>query len=249
MLARTACAAALIGAALVSVFGLLHGWWHVNRPKAARFSVRGVDVSRHQGDIRWAVVAREGGTAFAYLKATEGGDWTDPRFSENWREAKRAGLLVGSYHFFTFCRPALDQAEHFLATVPHDPEALPPAVDVEYAGNCHEVPPPEIVRHELMAWLDAVEDAIGKVPVIYVTAEAHKDFLQGAPLKNPLWIRSLLGEPKVQWLFWQYEARGTVKGIDGLVDLNVFIGDPAALGELASGRAGHSFGTPAIRER
>ncbi len=46
------------------------------------------------------------GLRFAYVKATEGGDWTDPRFEKNWREARRAGLRVGAYHFFSFCRPA-----------------------------------------------------------------------------------------------------------------------------------------------
>ncbi len=229
---RTAFALLAVGATALGLFGLLRGWGHVNQPKAQRFSVRGVDVSRHQGDIRWPAVASSG-IAFAYIKATEGGDWTDPRFADNWHEAKRAGLLVGSYHFFTFCRPAIDQAEHFLAIAPRDPDALPPAIDIEYAGNCHEVPPPDVVRHELVVWLDAVEAALGKVPVVYVTAEAHKDFLVGSSVKNPLWMRSLIGEPKPPWLLWQYDARGTVKGIDGIVDLNVFAGDRAALEMLA----------------
>jgi len=82
-------AAAVFGA------GLTRGWWRMNHPSPARFPVWGVDVSRHQGDIDWTAVERAPQIGFAYLKATEGGDWVDPRFAANWQAARRAGLRVG----------------------------------------------------------------------------------------------------------------------------------------------------------
>src|SRR5689334_22820411 len=66
--------------------GLSRGWWRMNYPDPERFPVRGIDVSHHQGLIDWPTVAGEPHLAFVYVKATEGGDWTDPRFAENWRE-------------------------------------------------------------------------------------------------------------------------------------------------------------------
>lgn len=46
------------------------------------YEISGVDVSHHQGQIDWDALAADG-TTFAYIKASEGGDWTDDLFSAN----------------------------------------------------------------------------------------------------------------------------------------------------------------------
>lgn len=93
--------------------------------------MRGIDVSHHQGDIDWQRVAADD-VAFAIIKATEGGDHIDDAFATNLSEARAAGLVVGAYHFFTFCRPGADQAKNFLAVVPRGEPMLPPVVDIEF---------------------------------------------------------------------------------------------------------------------
>ncbi|WP_437899264.1 GH25 family lysozyme [Sorangium sp. So ce124] len=105
---------------------------------------------------------RAAGAAFAFLKATEGGDFVDPRFAENWRGTGRAGLLRGAYHFFTFCRPGRDQAANFVAYVPRDPSALPPVIDLEMGGNCAARPAPDRLKAELDDFLRVVEPHCGK---------------------------------------------------------------------------------------
>ncbi|MEM9430371.1 MAG: GH25 family lysozyme, partial [Pseudomonadota bacterium] len=47
------------------------------------YEVHGLDVSRWQGDVDWRAVARAG-VAFTFIKATEGGDHTDPMFKAHW---------------------------------------------------------------------------------------------------------------------------------------------------------------------
>src|SRR5262245_20104351 len=101
--------------------------------------VIGVDVSNHQGYIDWPTLARTD-VAFAYIKATEGGDFRDRRFQANWEGAKRAGLPRGAYHFFTQCRSGADQARNFIAAVPREEGALPPVVDLEHMGPCRSGP-------------------------------------------------------------------------------------------------------------
>ena len=91
-----------------------------------RYEVSGVDVSHHQGQIDWDALSADG-TTVAYIKATEGGDWTDDRFSVNWEEADDAGVLRGAFHFFTLCTPGVDQAEHMIATVPDQPRNAAPS--------------------------------------------------------------------------------------------------------------------------
>lgn len=92
-------------------------------PDRAIYPLRGVDVSHHQGQIDWPKVAKSD-IAFAILKATEGGDLVDDSFASNLAGARAAGLAVGVYHFFTFCRSGADQAKNFLAVVPRDGRML-----------------------------------------------------------------------------------------------------------------------------
>ena len=75
--------------------------------------VQGIDVSYFQGDIDWQKVG-DAGVHFAYIKATEGGDRLDPKFIDNWRAAKQAGVARGAYHFMYWCRRANEQASWFM---------------------------------------------------------------------------------------------------------------------------------------
>jgi lysozyme len=200
-------------------------------PDRGEFPLRGIDVSHHQGRIDWQRVAADD-VAFAIIKATEGGDHVDDAFAQNLREARAAGLAVGAYHFFTFCRPGADQAKNFISQVPRDERLLPPVVDIEFHGNCPRRPSPDELNTELLAFLGPVEAAYGKPAILYVTDDAAAVYSAHVPVRRR-WLRSLqgpLGEDG--WVYWQYLDTGRVDGIDGDVDLNVLDGGPAALTEL-----------------
>jgi len=198
------------------------GWW---TPWAARY-VQGVDVSHHQGPIDWRALSQDD-VAFAYIKATEGGDHIDPRFAENWG-ASRGLVLRGAYHFFTLCRPCAQQAAHFIATLSADIGGmLVPAVDLEHMGPCREGPTMTDVMGEIDAYLDAVEAQFGVRPILYTTREfhdAHLTQLRG----ETFWIRSLYNTPDFRqrdWVIWQHHNRGRKRGVSGPIDLNAFRGD------------------------
>ncbi len=70
------------------------------RPALGEGERYGIDVSGHQGLIDWRAVAADD-IDFAYIKASEGGDFVDDMFARNWREAAAAGVDRGAYHFFT----------------------------------------------------------------------------------------------------------------------------------------------------
>jgi lysozyme len=53
--------------------------------------------------IHWEIL-RHQGVDFAYIKASEGGDFRDKKFTANWDAAAHAGIRRGAYHFFTLCR-------------------------------------------------------------------------------------------------------------------------------------------------
>jgi lysozyme len=196
--------------------------------------VQGVDVSSWQGDIDWQK-AKGAGTAFAYIKATEGGDHLDAKFLENWYAAKRAGVARGAYHFLYWCRPANEQALWFMLNVPVDPDALPPVLDVEW--NSHSATCPKRVSRQvaldtIKTMLDAMEAYTGKRPIIYTDPLFHRDVLEGELAGYQFWLRSVAAEPEQRygnrsWVFWQFTTTGRVPGIEGKVDRNVFNGEGA----------------------
>ncbi len=212
---------------------MLAGFW----TPWARAYVQGVDVSHHQGAIDWRALAGAD-IRFAYIKASEGASHVDPRFALNWEEAARAGLYRGAYHFFTLCRPGRAQAAHFIATVPNESGALPPAVDLEHMGPCRQGPQIEDVRGEIGAYLDAVEAHFGVRPILYTTREFHDAHLKEIGGER-WWIRSLFSAPRFrrgEWVIWQHHNRAEKPGVSGPIDLNAFRGDEAALAAFA-GRA------------
>src|SRR5918993_3190250 len=142
---------------------------HPNVARAHTLPIHGIDVSRWQGKIDWASV-RAAGTQFAFIKATEGGDHIDPRFTENWYGAAQAGVPRGAYHFMYWCRPAHEQAAWFRRNVPNDPAALPPVLDLEWNGHSRTCPrrvPRETALAHVKLMLNEMEAHTGKRPIIY----------------------------------------------------------------------------------
>jgi lysozyme len=219
----------LLGLATLAVGGTLAGLlaYHSEFQLAPLwYNVIGVDVSNHQGDIDWPALARSN-VVFAYIKATEGGDFRDKRFQLNWEGAKRAGLARGAYHFFTQCRSGLEQAKNFIGTVPREHGALPPVIDAEHMGPCRTGQQVSSVIREITTLLDALEAHYGRRPVIYTGSEFDAAYLQGQLMSERFWVRSLFWPPSFrtrQWVIWQFHDAGTRAGISGPVDLNVFRG-------------------------
>ena len=227
---KTALAFATAAAVMAGLF-LAYPWLE---PARLLHDVHGIDVSHHQGEIDWAAVAGDG-VGFAFIKATEGGDFVDPRFQKNWTASATAGVPRGAYHFFTQCRPGAVQAENFIRVVPKDPKALPPVVDAEHMGPCRTSPQVKDVAQEVTIFLDLLEAHYGLRPLIYTTREFHDAYLAGGFQAERFWIRSLVIPPrfrKTQWVVWQYHNRGRRAGIKGPVDLNVLSDRPSAVAEL-----------------
>ena len=135
----------------------LNGYLRFNYPKKSQYPIRGIDVSHHQGKIDWNKIKEEK-FYFVYIKATEGGTYKDPEFARNWNEVSKVGLLKGAYHFFTFCKPGIEQARNFIDTVPVDPDSLPPVIDFEFIGNCKERPAKALVLKELFVFIREIEE-------------------------------------------------------------------------------------------
>ncbi len=60
-------------------------------------SLKGIDVSKHNGAVNWASAARA--IDFAIIRAGYGKTYVDPWFERHLADAKAAGLRVGVYHY------------------------------------------------------------------------------------------------------------------------------------------------------
>ena len=209
--------------ALIAVF-----YFFLARLSLDNYPVRGIDVSHHQGEIDWHKIKSQN-ISFAYIKATEGGDFKDPEFKKNWDHALEAGLRVGAYHFF---RPETDgvlQAENFISSVPEYKNMLPPAIDVEIDQT--KSPDRQVILQRLGNLLQHVESYYGSKPIIYTDEENYKNYIAGQFSGYLLWYRSIFSKPDLpnekQWAFWQYNPVGRLQGYKGkefFIDLNVFNG-------------------------
>ncbi|TGK96254.1 lysozyme [Leptospira brenneri] len=197
-------------------------------PSKEKYPIRGIDVSNHQGKINWSLVPKKE-ISFVYIKATEGGNFKDKSFLQNWNQAKKEGFKVGAYHFFTLCKPGIEQAENFIQTVPKEKESLPPVVDLEFVGNCKDRPNVENVQNEISIFLNIVDSHYKTKSVLYLTNEFIEKYLENQFFNHPIWIRNIFMHPNtfssLEWVIWQYQSTARVPGIIGPVDMNVINGN------------------------
>ena len=221
-------AGGLVALAVVVGAGGWLFWLPAWRPALQAGERYGIDVSAHQGEIDWAAVAGDD-IEFAYLKATEGGDFTDRRFRLNWTGADRAGLQRGAYHFYSLCSAGDAQARHFLSVAAPDPHTLPPALDLELAGNCRSRPQPDALRRELGVFLTTVEAAWSRQILLYLGDDFEAEYRIRDHVHRSLWQPNFLRRPSGDdWAIWQVGGFSRVTGISGRVDLDV--GRPCHLG-------------------
>lgn len=196
------------------------------------FDVHGIDVSHYQGRINWQMVG-DHGIDFVFVKATEGNDYQDSIFCDNWDLMRIHGMKRGAYHFF---RPTVSvdlQVANFVDNVILENGDLPPVLDVETYDGASKL---QIIS-AMRQWLYEVEIHYNVKPIIYTNLKFFNKNLAGQFKDYPLWIaRYSSREPRMadnqHWDFWQYGNKGIIPGINGFVDFNVFRGNHADLDSI-----------------
>jgi lysozyme len=203
-------------------------------PEATGAQAQGIDVSKDQGTVDWESVA-QAGYVFAFLKATDGETYVDPEFALNSTAAAAAGLLYGAYHFFRAEDSPQAQVDLFWKTAGNG-GGLPLVVDVEVNMGVSAA----TLVSNLTQFLAALEEASGRLPMIYTDRSFWDGLGTTAFGGYPLWVAEYgVAQPTLPngwtgWTFWQHSQSGSVPGIAGAVDLNVFNGSFAALQQAVS---------------
>jgi lysozyme len=209
--------------------------------------VLGIDIASYQhpsgAAIDWATVAAN--RRFVIIKATEGTGYTNSYYADDSTQARAHGMIVGAYHFLNFDATGAAQAQHFLSalggTVPDGD--LPPMLDVEDTASGYTAAERVNIMRD---WLDTVEAAIGRKPMIYSGAWYWAGSYLGTPTgfnDHPLAWAAYTGStcPQIPDDFtaltiWQYlGGGGSTPGISGACDQDKFYGTEADLLALANG--------------
>jgi lysozyme len=200
------------------------------------YSIHGIDVSKYQDIIAWeevkAMKVNNIRVGFAFIKATEGIDNTDPQFRRNWKKARSNNIPRGAYHFFIASKDGKLQAQNFIKRVDLEAGDLPPVLDVEQRNGAST----EQLRREVRKWLETTENYYGVVPIIYTNVDFYKNYLGNEFDKYPLWVAHYYEDqqPRISrdWAFWQHNDQGNINGITSKVDFNVFKGDSIQFREI-----------------
>jgi GH25 family lysozyme M1 (1,4-beta-N-acetylmuramidase) len=205
----------------------------------------GLDVSGWQvlGRSDWDATYSNG-ARFAYVKATEGTDYTSSQFSEQYNDSSAAGLLRGAYHFATpNTSSGSAQANFFISNGggwSPDGRTLPPMLDIEYnpyGDTCYGM-----AGAAMVSWIKDFSDTVfartGRLPAIYSTTDwwTRCTGNSTAFAANPLFIARYTtsgsaGTLPAGWpsyTFWQWADSGIFPG-----DQDVFNGNTAQLATLA----------------
>ena len=167
--------------------------------------------------------------SFVYIKSTEGASVRNPYFKADYLQARKHGIPVGAYHFFSPHSGAALQARYFIRNSQFRHGDLPPVLDVEpTAAQISQMGGTEAMFGRIRTWLGIVSKRTGVRPILYVSQQFVNKYLPSAPdltRDYPVWI-ARYGEyrPEVRLAIWQLCPDGRVNGIHGEVDINVFNG-------------------------
>ena len=191
------------------------------------YKIHGIDISHYQGEVDWKRLkqTRQGQfpVQFIFMKATEGGDYSDDKFIANFDSAKVHGFIRGAYHFYNPKTDANKQADFFINSVKLEPGDLPPVLDIEKKSRDVKK-----LQQDLKIWLRKVENHYGVKPIIYASYKFKTKYLNDSVFDSyPYWIAHYYVDSvryQGEWKFWQHTDVGTLPGIEDKVDLNIFNG-------------------------
>lgn len=189
----------------------------------------GIDVSAYQGTIDWAKV-KAGGIQFAILKIIRKDFNRDKQFEANWSGCKANGITVQgvyNYSYATTVTKARNDARK-VAEVLNGRETM---VWLDVEDNCQKG-----LRSKLIDIINAYGDVIrsyGLAFGVYTGKSFYNSYIKPyGGVKYPMWIAAygknkgnmdLKYQPQIENMVgWQYTSKGSVSGVNGNVDMNVW---------------------------
>ena len=191
----------------------------------------GVDVSSHQQEIDWELVAANG-VEFAMIRVgyrgyTEGEIQPDDYFVQNIEGARAAGLDVGVYFFSQALdeQEAIDEANYVLEQIKDYPLSYPVIFDwedIQADARTDGMDSVQLTKNAI-AFCDTIEQAGYRAGVYFNQRFGYEEFDLESLQDYVFWLAEYNDTPSFSFHFqiWQYCNDGRVDGIKTDVDLNL----------------------------
>ena len=187
--------------------------------------IKGIDVSRYQGSIDFNKV-KAAGIEFVMMRCGTGyrqNACKDVKFETYYKQAKAAGLKVGTY-FYSYAlteKQARTEAAWVLDWIKGKRFEYPVVFDIEDKTQANLGV--KTISNLIRAFCEIIEDA-----GYFVSVYSNLDWLRNridADCKSryDIWLAQWASKPTYtgQFGMWQYSATGNVNGISGPVDLDI----------------------------
>ncbi len=186
---------------------------------------RGIDVSKHNGDIDWKKVKNSGDVDFAILRAGFGklAIQRDAQFKRNYAGCKENGIPVGAY-WYSYAHSVAEiqqEARVFLDVISGRQFEFPVYLDFEEESQfrlgkntCSAI---------AEAFLEIVEKA-GYFVGIYSSKSGLENYIDASIRKKySVWVAHVNVQKtsySMPFDMWQYSWKGRIDSISGDVDCN-----------------------------
>ena len=195
---------------------------------------QGIDVSEWQGDIDWQQV-KDGGIEFAiirlgYRRSETGELSTDEKALANLQGAAEAGIPTGAYFFSqaVTTQEALEEAEYALSLLEGYTLTYPLIYDWEYLGEDARTADVDArtLTDCIKTFCGRVEEA-GFQSMIYFNPHFHENEVLYLEELTDYHFWLAMYDTRMDYPYqidmWQYSCTGSVPGITGDVDLNLYL--------------------------
>lgn len=227
----------LLAVALAAVF---------SRTVPALALINGIDISAYQGNITangWQQI-KNSGIDFVFARVSLGAccDF-DANYVNNFNRAIAAGIPIGpyavGYPHTNSADPndAINEANYLVQLMkPYYQGSglmLRPVLDIELPTD--KSLSQSFMSQWVVKWATTIKQGLGVDPIIYTYTDFASTEFNNTVTQYPLWIANYGPDPPAtlspsqyapwsSWEFWQHSSTGSVPGIGGNVDLNVFDG-------------------------
>lgn len=213
-------------------------------------AIKGIDVSKHQGNIDWKKVKADG-VEFAFLRVgvrgygDEGKLMVDDTFHQNAKAAINAGVQIGVYLYSQAIsvEEAKEEAALVIEQIKDYNITYPVVFDWEEVGTAPartDDVPRDTLTEITKVFCSDIKSA-GYHPMIYGNIKWFMKRVDISQLTEyDKWFAQYFNTPFFPYDFqiWQYTASGSVDGITGNVDINMaLVPYPKASGTVSSDTA------------
>lgn len=191
----------------------------------ATVKAKGIDISKHQGNVNWALLAQDFKAhkiEFIILRAGYGGGTIDPKFEEYYANAKKYGIPMGAYWYAYWGNYSpKTECTSFLKAVKNKVFKYGIWYDVEYEPAITRLSKTDRTTKTLEG-LNVLK-ASGRYCGLYASMDMINNRMEYNRLAAfDIWCAQYASHCtcKPAYGMWQYTSSGSVSGINGRVDMD-----------------------------